>query len=229
MRGTPAGRMRHRADDCLPRHRHASAFAAVVLGGGYVEAGDTGRHRTVPGDVILHRPFEAHLDRFAPSGAEVLVIPLAIDWNTGGKGRVADPDLVARIAERDVEQARTVLLEQMFPVARQDEDWPDALAAARLDDPGLSIGAWAGMSGIHPGSLSRGFRQQFGITPAAFRTIACGHRAISAILGTDEPLAEIAADAGFSDQSHMNRAVRALCGQSPGRLRRTRSASQAFG
>ena len=45
--------MQHSPCEQLPRHPHDEAFAAVLLSGGYVEAGDTGRHRLEPGDVVV--------------------------------------------------------------------------------------------------------------------------------------------------------------------------------
>ena len=36
----------------LPRHRHAEGYVAVVIAGGYEEAGDTGRRRVSAGDVV---------------------------------------------------------------------------------------------------------------------------------------------------------------------------------
>ena len=47
----------------LPRHRHDAPYAAVVLEGGYEEAGDGGRFRVRAGDVLIHGAFSAHLDR----------------------------------------------------------------------------------------------------------------------------------------------------------------------
>ncbi len=60
-----------------PRHRHASAYAALVLSGGYEECGTFGRYRVRPGQVLLHRRFDSHLNRFEPSGARLLNLPLA--------------------------------------------------------------------------------------------------------------------------------------------------------
>ncbi|RPH68176.1 MAG: hypothetical protein EHM78_19775 [Myxococcaceae bacterium] len=48
----------------LSRHRHRGAYAAVVVAGGFVEAGDRGRHRLVAGMVAFHAEFEAHRDDF---------------------------------------------------------------------------------------------------------------------------------------------------------------------
>lgn len=60
----------------LPRHRHDSAYAAVILCGGYEECGSYGRYRAKAGHVLLHRSFDAHLDRFERRGARVLNLPL---------------------------------------------------------------------------------------------------------------------------------------------------------
>ena len=84
----------------LSRHPHDHGFAALVLSGGYVEAGDTGRHRMEAGEVLLHQSWESHLDRFDGRGAEVLVLRIA-DRDIGSVvGRIADPDarfaLIAR-------------------------------------------------------------------------------------------------------------------------------------
>jgi AraC-like DNA-binding protein len=73
---------------------------------------------------------------------------------------------------------------------------------------------------MHPGSVSRGFRQQFGLTPAGFRCAARAQHAVRAVAGSQAPLAEIALDAGFADQAHMGNAVRRLTGLSPTALRR---------
>lgn len=40
----------------LPRHRHSAGYMTLVLAGGYDEAGDVGRFRVGPGDLLVHRP-----------------------------------------------------------------------------------------------------------------------------------------------------------------------------
>lgn len=219
IRCAEAGRTHHGAGEALARHRHDTAFAAIVLAGGYIEAGDTGRHRVAPGDVLVHRAFESHLDRFCPSGAEVLVLPLAGERSWPVRGRVVDPDLIVRTAERDLTQAEQAFAVQLMPAPVHAEDWPDLLASALLGDPDLPLAEWGEAAGLHPGSLSRGFRQQFGLTPAAFRATARAHRAVRSIAAGSAPLAGIAAETGFADQAHMSRAVKALTGHSPQRLR----------
>src|SRR5579862_2527470 len=168
-RRTMPGRMRHPPRQQLPRHPHDHGFAALVLSGGYVEAGDTGRHLMEPGDVLLHRSWESHLDRIDRRGAEVLVLPIA-DGDAGPlAGRIRDPDAVARLAERDRTAAARRLLGNLEPKASITLDWPDLLAEAMRADPSLSLSGWAAHLGLHVGSLSRGFRQVFGMTPVGYR------------------------------------------------------------
>jgi AraC-like DNA-binding protein len=212
--------MRHAPSEDLSRHRHREAFVAVVLAGGYVEAGDTGRHRVEAGDVLFHRAFESHLDRFGRPGAEVLVLPLADDWRGPVRGRVADPDLLARLAERDPREAQAALAEAVWAPRAAALDWPDLLAHALRDDPGLCLSAWADGMGLHLGSLSRGFRQAYGVTPVGYRLVQRTHRALDAILGGAAPLSEVALACGFADQAHMGRAVAALTDAPPAVLRR---------
>ena len=83
----------------LGRHVHEEAYAALVLSGGYEEAGDHGRFQVKAGDVVFHEQFEAHLDRFSETGAGVLNLRLPIGCSyTPGAARVADPDSVVRLA-----------------------------------------------------------------------------------------------------------------------------------
>jgi AraC-like DNA-binding protein len=199
---------------------HAEGFFALVLKGSYVEAGDTGRHRVSPGDVIVHRPFEQHLDRFSSGGAEVLILPLPDRWSTTVLARVADPDSIAVLAERDIVAAREAALETMVERPMAIEDWPDLLARDLLGKPDLSLSSWADRHGLHPGSLARGFGQQFSISPNGFRTVVRARRAIEEIVATNIGLSSIALDHGFADQAHMSRIVRRLTGLPPRALRK---------
>jgi AraC-like DNA-binding protein len=114
------------------------------------------------------------------------------------------------------------LAEEFKPTAAapDSEDWPDALARRLLADPDLSISLWAEAKGLHPGSVSRGFQQQFGVTAAAFRATARTHRALAALEDPALSLAQVADDCGFADQPHMTRAVVGLTGSTPRQLRR---------
>lgn len=204
----------------LPRHRHAEGYATVVLAGGYEEAGDNGRRRVEPGDVIVHSAFEAHLNRVPPEGAVALNLPLP-DRALTAFGRVDDPDVIVRAVERDMREAVALLLAQHRPAVAGPADWPDLLALALARAP-VRLGAWAREHGLSAEHVARGFRRVFGATPQAYGREARARAALDDVLRDGgAPLAQIAAARGFADQAHMTRAIRALSGLPPGAWRRS--------
>lgn len=200
----------------MERHIHARSYAALVLSGGYEEAGDSGRFNVRAGHVVLHEQFEAHLDRFTASGAVVLNIPLpeGVIFRTG-LGRVADPDRIAHAAEKDVAEAAARILALVEMAPQQPKDWPDELAADLARNSALNLTNWGNARGIAPWTLSRGFSRIFGISPSSYRACARARRGWNAVRTTREPLAAIAARLGFADQAHMTRAIRHLTGEPP--------------
>jgi AraC-like DNA-binding protein len=203
----------------LPRHRHADGYAAVVLCGAYEEAGDAGRRRVEPGDVVTHRPFEAHLNRTPAAGAQVLNLPLPAG-DLPAFGRVDDVDALVRAAERDLLEAAALLAGGFRPAHPSRTDWPDLLAAALASGDAGRLGDWAEVFGLSPEHLSRGFRRVFGVTPQRYRLESRARAALADLTGP-AALAEVAAAHGFSDQAHMTRSVRAVTGRPPGAWKRS--------
>jgi AraC-like DNA-binding protein len=72
----------------------------------------------------------------------------------------------------------------------------------------------------------RAFKQHFGLTPSAYQMCLRIAGARDALRGGATP-AEVAADYGFSDQSHLGRHFKRELGVSPGRYSRPRLASPA--
>ncbi len=72
--------------------------------------------------------------------------------------------------------------------------------------------------GVSRYQVLRAFRAAYGMTPEEFRRQQRVQRARDA-LGNGESLSEVAASAGFSDQSHMTREFRRLVGVTPGEYR----------
>lgn len=203
----------------LPRHRHAAGYVAIVLAGSYIEAGDSGRWRAVPGTVIVHAAHEAHRDTFEARETMVLNLPMSATRFDLNAGSIDDIDAVVRLAERDPVAAVAFVAAHVGTVAHRFADWPDLLADAIGGDPALSISHWADAMGLSPASVSRGFSRAFGVSPKRFRMEARVRRAMGAIAGTHEPLAQLAADHGFADQAHMTRALRSVAGTTPADLR----------
>jgi len=93
--------------------------------------------------------------------------------------------------------------------------WSDDLAAALAGDADLQIAAWAQAAGLSREGVCRGFRTHYGVNPGRFRGELRARTAWLRITEGCAPLAAIAHDLGFADQSHMTRAVKWLTGASP--------------
>lgn len=212
--------MFHPPRETLQRHPHAHAFAAVVLSGGYVEAGDTGRHPLEPGNVLLHRAWESHANLAGNTGAEVLIVALEDAQVPLSLGRVADPDTLVNLSQTHPDEVARHLLHALQPVSPRIGDWPDLLAQALRENPNQSISAWAQHRGLHVGSVSRGFRQVFQVSPLFYRLVQRTRRAMAALRETDSSICVIAQDTGFADQAHMSRAIRRIARTTPTALRR---------
>ena len=86
--------------------------------------------------------------------------------------------------------------------------------AIRLRD----IAAAVGMSMFH---LSRTFRASTGVTLHRYLTQARVERVKTLLLNSDQSLAIIADETGFSDQSHMSKTFKRFTGTTPRLFRRT--------
>ncbi len=97
----------------------------------------------------------------------------------------------------------------------------DAVARARsyIDAhfaDGFGLGTLSTVSGISVFHLARSFRKAVGITPLAYRN-QCRIVAARRLLLTGQPIAEVALDVGYADQSHLTRQFQRIVGVSPAR------------
>lgn len=102
----------------------------------------------------------------------------------------------------------------LSPRIRRAQDYVEAHLgeSLRLDD----LAAAAGLSRYH---FARVFREEVGVPPWTFVRHARARRA-KALLRAGRSPAEAAHEAGFADQSHLTRTLRALDGRTPAAFRR---------
>lgn len=84
----------------------------------------------------------------------------------------------------------------------------------------------AGVVGLSPFHFSRVFCEQIGMPPHAFQMQARVARA-KALLMQAKPIAQVAVETGFADQSHLTRCFKRLVGVTPGRYRQNSKNVQA--
>ncbi len=78
----------------------------------------------------------------------------------------------------------------------------------------ITIGQLADIARLSPSRLSANFRREMGMPP--YRYICqLRIRAAQHLLATGRPAAEVAAEVGFFDQSHMHRHFKRSCGLTP--------------
>lgn len=102
-------------------------------------------------------------------------------------------------------------------------------AGARIDQVIEHMGALHGrvrisdlgtMAGVGQRQFERQFIDSVGVPPKQYAEILRFRRALTLVTRTTTPLAHIAADMGYADQSHLTRQFARLAGLSPARARR---------
>ncbi|MHA7818750.1 MAG: helix-turn-helix transcriptional regulator [Erythrobacter sp.] len=203
-----------------PRHRHATGYAALVLCGNYEEIGDTGRWQIEAGDLVYHRPYEAHSNTISRA-CSIVNIPIADHLALPPVCQLDHPDeLLWALAHE--EKAVTDCLKVQKAKRPILSDWPDLLARD-LRKSTVFLAGWAAQAGIRAETVSRGFRRTYGVSPARYAREAQTRRAYAEIIHSDLALAQIAFDNGFSDQSHLTRSVTAMTGKPPGAWRKVKT------
>jgi len=212
---------RHGPSDLIAPHRHGAAYAALVVDGSYVESSADGPVECVPGTLLLHPAFHAHGDRFGRKGAHVLNLGLAAPF--------AGSALVA-MQVQDLHEALEVFTRAAHRLGELAAACTQPAASAALPDwqagflhelqcseaPLEAIARRAGVSAAH---ASRTLARTHGMSPQLLRRELRWRHALDLLAG-DYALADIAALAGFADQSHLTRTTRTITGLTPSQLRR---------
>jgi hypothetical protein len=217
----------HESHAVLGTHRHREPYAALVLSGSYVETGPDGAWICQAGDLVLHPPFHLHADRMSARGARVLnfvfalASPRALAMSTYTVVRPWRPERVERSARRDpVSALAEAIAEGEVCAPAAPSDWCSRVALALTNRTSSLVGVLAGSEGISPEHASRAFRARYGVGPATFRAEQRLRDVLRMLVETRDPLSDVASRAGYADQSHMSRAIKAVTGLSPQRLRR---------
>jgi len=206
-------------DLSLPRHRHLSAYATVVLSGTMEEAGYAGRIQATAGDVLVHPRLDCHVNQKVRAGVRLVRLAWSDPAIDSGLYHIDDLDQVAIVAEKSPADATLLLSELLRKNAsaspRTRNDWPDLLAAELNSNVPIRIGDWARTHRLAAETVSRGFQTAYGISPEVFKAESRARRAWLCITDGKENLATIAAETGFSDQAHMTRWICRTTGASP--------------
>lgn len=241
-------RTEHRPRFSVAAHMHERASVNIVLGGVYRE---TFRRETASfgPETFLGKPAgEVHANDFGPDSARCLLIETADDAMIGcfadllGRpaacsarpSTVHSAAIVAELGRRDALSALSVESRIVQLLVAQSRDarrvyrcepvWMKRTLELLHSDPpcALSLSQLAASAGVHPVHLARTFRRTQGVTVGGYARRLRTERAVALLATSDASLSEIAAEAGFYDQSHMARLVKRATGRTPGELRASR-------
>jgi AraC family transcriptional regulator len=240
----------HQDGSELPWHHHETPTICYVLKGRFTEmwrggsiactsstmkitpAGERHWNRFSRGDVrgLLIEPDNSRLDRLRPYSG---VLDERLSFQSG---------LLSGIAWRVYDEMRAtdsaaplaiegLLLELVAAASRlREQNGVSGRRPSWLDDAReqihVGLGARPSLSGlaesvgVHPVTLARAFRRAFGCTVGEYVRSLRIERAAHQLAQTERSLAEIALEAGFSDQSHFSNLFRRHTGLSPFKYRR---------
>lgn len=234
------------AGDRLPLHDHAAPHVCYVLAGDYAERFGRAWMDRLPFDLLYYPAHVAHAERHQGPGRHLLVEldPRFITRCAEAGKLPAEP-----VRFRSRESARIVggiraeirgddpfsglvveglLLELAAAIGRAGGSdrrsrpaWLPRVLECLRDDLASrpTLARLAEVAGVHPIHLAREFRRAQGCTVGEFARRLRVARACRLIAETERPLANIALECGFCDQSHLNRVMKRYIGMTPGEYR----------
>ncbi len=238
VRGQTLTLTSHRGHDEHPPHRHSNDYICIVLSGGF---GELQRDEWVErrnGAVFVHEAGQTHHDRIGPAGAICLNLhlvpgeprPSALAGTCPTAARIAADELALALTgtANDELLVGALAAEIMARVtagaasAQDRGDWLRTVVEAIADEPTRrwSLDELARIAGRHPVHLAQAFRARTGISLGAYQRRRRLLRLGLALRRGLSPLAALAHEFGYCDQSHMSGEFRAAYGISPGRYRR---------
>lgn len=236
--GASVRRVVDRSHAQVPEHAHDWPLLSVFVIGSYANRTELGESVIAEPSAILYRAGAPHRNIAGPAGFEQIEIEFDPAWlrdaplpdapvsQWRGGSAAAQSRALASLCNRAVDEGsfRETLLRFFGGGAsrREPPDWIAAVTQRLRADTSLSIGALAQDARRHPSWLGTAYRRATGEglqdTATRFRV----ERAAHLLRETDRALADIAAEAGFCDQSHMNRSFRRVLGRLPTEVRKDR-------
>ena len=235
--GAQALRVVHPARQQIGAHRHDWPYLLLPTLGSYSEIYE-GRRTLIDGPAALLHPAGAeHANEVGEAGLETISILFDPAWLgpdarvesrrcwIGGPVGLAARRLAAAwgagAAPESVLAARTArfLAAALRQQPARKPAWLAELMRALDEGERPNTQALGRRLGLHPAWLARAYRAAMGEGLHEMIRRRRVARASALLRGSELPLAEIALEAGFCDQSHMNRAFRALSGRTPAAVR----------
>lgn len=235
----------------IPGHTHEHPYFCFVLGGSFDETSGGRTSECGSQDVVFHPSGEVHSNRFHRRGGYCFNLELGerfverlqdygsflkqpAKYRSGPAGWLCmrmhrefhRRDSAAPLAIEGL--ALELVSEFLRRPSGCDSGNPPWIAGvrdllhSRFAEP-LTLAEIARSADVHPAHLARGFRLHLRTTVGEYVRQLRIDYACRLLTRDDSALSEIAASAGFADQSHFTRIFRRMTGLTPARYRALRS------
>jgi len=236
-----AQRAFYSSGDRTPPSSYECAYVCLVLRGGYVEETPFGVKSRAEGTAHFHSPGEITSGVIGREDTEVISVaagherykslgelPPNVELPSTGSGPI--PWLIREVAARmETSDSNTPLLLEARSIELFCEcalwlrhERPKAPAwldcAKKMLEGDRSVREIALECGVHPASFARSFKQWEHCTPNDFRRRCRLQRARALLANRRLTIGEVAAIAGYSDQSHLSREFRRCLNMRPSQL-----------
>ena len=226
-------------------HAHVHDQLCVVLEGHYEETCDARAFALRAGGVLWRRAGEMHANVIGTGDVEVILIDIEPErsqklcLNLASRTAYFLPGTFDEIQRELVfelhrsDEACRIAIEALvcllaartgrrctLPKSAMPEWLSKAVELIRSEySCGISLAQVAAAAHVHPVTVAVAFRRHFGKSVGDYIVDLRIAHAKQELENTHRPIAEIAQEAGFYDESHMGRAFRRRFGISPGTLR----------
>jgi len=234
------------------KHSHERATLCLVLQGSFTETHGRNSLTCVPSTVLFYPAGEAHAECFQGVRTRCFVIEIKPSWlerlnqfsslinqpanfhggRASGLAMRAYQEFCA-LDEFSPLSIEGFMLEMIAEISRHSQRIRDRRPTARIElvrevieehfSESLTLTAISELVGLHPVYLAQAFRKAYGSTVGEYTRKLRIEYACRALSKLDIPIARIAANVGFFDQSHFTRTFRRLVGTTPAEYRRTLS------
>lgn len=239
--------LQHKDKLVLPFHTHESAYFAMLLKGGYEEWCLGRTQRYLLNELIFHPDDFGHHDRITVPDTLLLCIAMSGSVQDLMRTHSSECDASPRVLRGSAVLTTLRMREwinagcvpdsldleectlELLAAANQWHSATEALQPVWLKSAieilherflgQISLQALASEVQVHPLHLSRTFRKFHGCSPLSYLRRLRVEFASTQIRSTDMPLSQVAAMAGFADQSHMNRLFKRFLRYTPGTIR----------
>jgi AraC family transcriptional regulator len=233
----------------LSKHSHERAHLCLVLRGTYSEVYGRRARDCKPSALFFYSPGAEHSDQFHRAYVHCFNVLVSAQWldrmreystglDTGAEfygGAIINLAVKLYNEFRFMDETAPLAVEGLMLEIVAEASRRAKIATGQQTPPrikrakeylhehfheSISLEYLAGLVDAHPAYLAREFRRYYRCTVGEYVRRLRVEFACSKLAGSDEPLANIALAAGFSDQSHFSRTIKSLTGMSPNGYRK---------